>query len=100
MRDDSYTSVSDSAMQSGIQDLSTAHKSLTGSLDELKGQLNASLNEWDGAARTAYTQVQDDWDKSADKMSEIIAKMTSVLTTIGDGYNTNEKKIQNEWSQG
>ncbi|WP_203567891.1 WXG100 family type VII secretion target [Aestuariimicrobium ganziense] len=93
-----FTSVNASAMETGIQDLGQAHKGLTNNLDELKGQLSSSLAQWDGAAREAYADVQRQWDQSAAKMSEIVAKMTSVLGQITEGYASNESKIRGNWS--
>lgn len=93
-----FTLVNSGAMQQGIGDLGQAYKGLTSTLDTLKGQLNTHLSEWDGAAREAYSAAQAEWDASANKMSEIINKMTLVLGQISEGYDTNERTIQNRWS--
>lgn len=92
------TQVNAAAMQSGIQDLGTAYRSLTTNLETLKGELNQSLAQWDGAARQAYTDVQRQWDQSAEKMADITNKMTSVLGQISQGYDDNERNIQGSWS--
>ena len=93
-----FTLVNSSAMQQGIGDLRQAHTNLNSTLDTLKGQLNTNLAEWDGAARQAYSEVQRQWDASAAKMSDIINKMTTVMTSISEGYDSNEKSIQSRWS--
>lgn len=93
-----FTMVNAGAMQAGIGDLTSACGNLESLLNDLKGQLGASLNQWDGAARTAYSDVQRQWDASAAHMHEIIGKMGSVLGQISDGYNTNERQIQGNWS--
>ena len=93
-----FTLVNSSAMQQGIGDLRQAHTNLNSTLDTLKGQLNTNLAEWDGAARQAYSEVQRQWDASAVKMSDIINKMTTVMTSISEGYDSNEKTIQSRWS--
>ncbi|MGA4506876.1 WXG100 family type VII secretion target [Propionibacteriaceae bacterium G1746] len=93
-----FTLVNSSAMQQGIGDLRNAHTQLNSTLDTLKGQLNQNLSEWDGAAREAYTVVQQQWDASAAKMADIINKMTSVMTSISEGYDSNEKSVQSRWS--
>lgn len=94
-----FTSVNAGAMQTGIQDLNNAHRNLTGLLTDLKGELSSSLAEWDGAARAAYADVQRQWDASGDKMSDIVHKMTSVLNSITEGYDQNEKNIQGNWGR-
>lgn len=93
-----FTSVNAAAMSTGIQDLSQANRRLTSDLEELKGQLNSSLNQWDGAAQAAYGEVQRQWDASAQKMNEIVAKMTTVLNSIQEGYHSNESAITSSWA--
>ena len=93
-----FTLVNSAAMQQGIGALRKAHGNLNGTLDTLKGQLNNNLSEWDGAARQAYTEVQRQWDQSATKMSDIVNKMTTVMTSISEGYDANEKSIQSRWN--
>lgn len=91
------TQVNAAAMTTGITDLGQAHKALTDNLETLKGQLNQSLAQWDGAARQAYAEVQQSWDQSADKMAQITNKMTTVLGSISQGYGDNERNIQSNW---
>lgn len=93
-----FTLVNSNAMQEGIGALQNAHSQLTSTLETLKGQLNTNLAEWDGAAREAYTAVQREWDQSANKMAEITNKMRTVLTSISEGYQTNEQSVQANWS--
>lgn len=93
-----FTAVNAAAMQEGIQDLSTAHKSLTEYLDTLDGQLQGSLAKWDGAARSAYGTAKSTWDKAARHMQEVIQKSGSVLSQITENYDSNERKIQSSWS--
>lgn len=95
-----FTLVNQGAMQQGIGALSTAHRGLVSTLETLKGQLSTNLSEWDGAARAAYSEVQAEWDQSANKMGEIIGKMTSVLGQISEGYDTNERGVQSRWNKG
>jgi WXG100 family type VII secretion target len=92
------TQVNAAAMQTGIQDLGQAYKGLTQNLEQLKGELNQSLAQWDGAARQAYADVQQQWDASAQKMADITNKMTLVLGQISQGYDDNERTIQGNWS--
>jgi WXG100 family type VII secretion target len=93
-----FTAVNAAAMQEGIQDLNSAHKSLTDHLDTLDGQLQGSLAKWDGAARSAYTTAKATWDKAARHMQEVIQKSGQVLSQITDNYDSNERKIQSSWS--
>lgn len=93
-----FTSVNAGAMQQGIADLNTAYKALTEQLSTLEGQLNASLAQWDGAARAAYTQAKAEWDAAANHMGDVIAKMQQVMTQISENYDANERAIQGSWA--
>lgn len=93
-----FTSVNAGAMQQGIADLNTAYKALTEQLSTLEGQLNSSLAQWDGAARSAYTQAKAEWDAAANHMGDVIAKMQQVMTQISENYDSNERAIQGSWA--
>lgn len=92
-----FTSVNAGAMQQGIADLNTAYKALTEQLSSLEGQLNASLAQWDGAAREAYRAAKAEWDAAANHMGQVIAKMQQVMTQITENYDANERAIQGSW---
>ncbi|MDN5726835.1 MAG: WXG100 family type VII secretion target [Propionibacteriales bacterium] len=92
------TTVNAGAMQAGIEALSTAYTQTDSTLTTLEGELESSLNEWEGAAREAYTEAKRQWDAAADRMSQVIQKMTGVLTQISDNYQSNERNIQGSWS--
>lgn len=93
-----YSSYSGSALTQGIGDLSEAHKALTDHLETLEGQLNGSLAQWDGDARAAYAAAKAEWDRAANHMGQVIAKMSSTMGQIQEGYDGNERSIQNTWS--
>lgn len=92
-----YTRVNDSAMAQGINDLQQAHTRLTSELSDLEGKLNSSLAQWEGNAREAYREAKARWDAAADKMSQIINTMRTVMTQIQDNYTQNERNVQNSW---
>jgi WXG100 family type VII secretion target len=93
-----FTAVNASAMQEGISDLNQAHKSLTDLLETLESQLQGSLAQWDGDARSAYTTAKATWDKAAHHMQDVIQKSGTVLSQISENYDSNERRIQSSWS--
>lgn len=93
-----YTKVDAGQMQQGIADLTKAHRAVTEYLQSLESELNSSLAQWDGSAREAYSQAKAQWDQAANRMSEVIAKMSSVMTNISDNYGANEANIASSWS--
>ena len=93
-----YTTVNAGAMQQGIGDLRAAYNGTTNTLSTLEGQLNASLAQWDGAAREAYSVAKAKWDAAANHMSQVIDKMTTTLSQISDTYDDTERVNTNLWS--
>lgn len=87
-----------SAMAEGIAALREAQRVLTSDIDELMGQLNVALAQWEEPALRAYQQVQRDWDASAARQEGIIAKMSVILNTISEGYRSSERQNHGTWS--
>lgn len=92
------TVYSQDALQSGITSLRNANKRLTELLDELKGQLNQSLAQWEDNAREAYQIVQVQWEQSAARQNQIIERMPVLLGQISDGYNATEQRNRGVWA--
>ena len=93
-----FTQVNAGAMQQGIGDLQTAYNGTENTLNELEQQLEASLGQWDGAAREAYSVAKAKWDQAAVHMSQVIQKMQTTLTSISDNYDSNERNIEGSWA--
>ena len=92
------TVYSQAAMSDGISALYNAQKTLASLLEELIGQLNASLGMWEDNARNTYQEVQNQWNASADRQQQIVQRMPVLLTQINDGYNATEAKNAGIWS--
>lgn len=92
------TVYSQAAMSDGISALNNAQKTLASLLEELIGQLNASLGMWEDNARNTYQEVQNQWNASADRQQQIVQRMPVLLTQINDGYNATEAKNAGIWS--
>lgn len=87
-----------SGLQDGINSLKRAHKTLVELLETLKGELNQSLGFWEDNARVAYQEVQEEWDRSAARQSDIIERMPVLLGNIADGYDTTERANTARWA--
>lgn len=87
-----------SGLQEGISSLRRAHKELVELLETLKGELNQSLGMWEDNARLAYQEVQESWDRSAARQSEIIERMPVLLGNIADGYDATERSNASRWA--
>ncbi len=87
-----------SGLQDGIASLRRAHKELVDMLETLKGELRQSLGAWEDNARIAYQEVQDEWDRSAQRQNDIIEKMPVLLGNIADGYDATERANASRWA--
>lgn len=87
-----------SGLQDGISSLRRAHKELVEMLETLKGELNQSLGAWEDNARVAYQEVQDEWDRSAQRQNDIIERMPVLLGNIADGYDATERSNASRWA--
>lgn len=87
-----------SGLQEGIASLRRAHKELVELLETLKGELRTSLGQWEDNARLAYQEVQDEWDRSAQRQNDIIERMPVLLGNIADGYDATERSNASRWS--
>ena len=92
------TVYSQAAMSDGISALNNAQKTLANLLEELIGQLNASLGMWEDNARNTYQEVQNEWNASADRQQQIVQRMPVLLSQINDGYNATEAKNAGIWA--
>lgn len=92
------TVYSQAAMSDGISALNNAQKTLANLLEELIGQLNASLGMWEDNARNTYQEVQNQWNASADRQQQIVQRMPVLLSQINDGYNATEAKNAGIWA--
>ncbi len=92
------TVYSQAAMSDGISALNNAQKTLANLLEELIGQLNASLGMWEDNARNTYQEVQNEWNASADRQQQIVQRMPVLLSQINDGYNATEVKNAGIWA--
>ena len=91
------TTYSQDGMNSGIDALRNAHRTFTDLLEELKGQLNTSLAQWEDGARVAYQEEQTRWDQAAAKQQSIVERLPVLLRQISDGYNETERTNTGLW---
>jgi WXG100 family type VII secretion target len=85
-------------MQSGQQNFVAAHKALQSTLDELEGDLQAKLSEWEGAAQQEYLRAKAEWRAAADHMALVISNLGNVLGTGHDNYKGAEQSGVQTWS--
>jgi WXG100 family type VII secretion target len=88
-----FTSYDSGLLQQGISDLQQAHTKVETDLTDLEHEVEGSLAQWEGSARDAYKQAKAQWDASAQRMTQVIQTMQSVMTNIADRYDSNERGV-------
>jgi 6 kDa early secretory antigenic target len=71
--------------------LGNTAKQIEQHLHELEQTLKPLVNSWQGAAQEAYHSAQAEWDKAAQNMQEICAKMGMAVNTANESYQQGEK---------
>lgn len=79
-------------LSQAADDLGQASQKIQSELDELENFLKPLVAAWEGAAQEAYTAAQAEWDKAAQNMQEIAAKMGMAVSAANDSYQQGEKR--------
>jgi len=79
-------------LSQAANDLSGASQKIQAELDELENVLKPLVNTWEGAAQESYRAAQAEWDKAAQNMQEIAAKMGMAVNAANESYQSGEKK--------
>lgn len=79
-------------LSQAADDLGQAASKIQSELDELEGFLKPLVATWEGAAQEAYVAAQQEWDKAAQNMQEIAAKMGMAVSAANESYQQGEKR--------
>ncbi|GAB2650352.1 WXG100 family type VII secretion target [Saccharopolyspora gloriosae] len=79
-------------LSQAADDLGGAATKIQAELDELENMLKPLVASWEGQAQEAYRAAQDEWDKAAQNMIEIAAKMGMAVNAANDSYQAGEAK--------
>ncbi|MCO1576467.1 WXG100 family type VII secretion target [Crossiella sp. SN42] len=84
-------------IQEGQTGCQRAATNMQSKLDDLKANLAPLVATWEGSAAEAYKGHQEKWDRSAQKLQEIINKVAIALGTAHEAYQGNEQKAAGSW---
>lgn len=79
-------------LSQAAHDLEGTAKKIESELHELEQFLKPLVASWEGEAQQAYQAAQDEWDKAAQNMQEICAKMGMAVNAANEAYQQGEKK--------
>jgi early secretory antigenic target protein ESAT-6 len=97
MSGDDYTRANFGALTAGEANFSLAARALRDELSDLEGKLNASLAQWEGDARTFYTQAKAKWDQAAADMQNVVQQLGVAIGDSHGNYQAAEKANTGLW---
>ncbi|SDP12093.1 Proteins of 100 residues with WXG [Actinopolyspora xinjiangensis] len=83
--------VSFEQLSAAAESLSQTATKIQAELDELENTIKPLVETWDGAAQEQYFQAQTAWDKAAQNMQEITAKMGMAVNAANESYQAGER---------
>ncbi|RZS37129.1 WXG100 family type VII secretion target [Herbihabitans rhizosphaerae] len=84
--------VSFAGLAQGAADIDGSSKRIETSLGDLRRQLQALRNSWDGEAQRAYDQKQNQWDTAAHDLKQVLADIAMALRIAGEDYQDGERQ--------
>ncbi len=84
-------------MAQGEQDFVAVFNSLTSTLSDLQRNLESSLAEWTGSARTAYAEAKQTWDQAAEHMATVLNQLGATIGDANSVYQNTERRLSGLW---
>ena len=77
-------------MEKGLEGIRTR-------LDTMKSDLSKYVEQWDGSARQAYSQAQQDWEKQIEECRTLLLDVKQAVVTSKEDYLAGELRNTNMW---
>ncbi|MFC7380841.1 WXG100 family type VII secretion target [Sphaerisporangium rhizosphaerae] len=85
------TLVNFGSMTTGAQDFARQWQAMEGTLQELEGNLDRLLGEWEGDARAAYWAARAQWDAASGRMAALLQQLGAVIQQGHENFHLTEK---------
>lgn len=86
------------ALQNASQHISKAVSTLHSKLSDLESAAGPLVQVWDGTAKQAYAQRQQQWRNAAQDITEILGRIKSALDESTEQYAATERSNTNLFS--
>jgi 6 kDa early secretory antigenic target len=86
------------ALQNASANISKAVNTLHSKLSDLESAAGPLVQVWDGTAKQAYAQRQQQWRSAAQDITEILARIKSALDQSAEQYAATERSNTNLFS--
>ncbi|WKU05733.1 WXG100 family type VII secretion target [Micromonospora sp. HUAS LYJ1] len=81
-----------------LHDMNQINGRISNALDEMERQVERSLQDWTGDARSAYYAAKAEWRGAAGQMTVHLEQARQTLLRISDNYGTTEQRHAKIWN--
>ncbi|MFV2009107.1 MULTISPECIES: WXG100 family type VII secretion target [unclassified Micromonospora] len=81
-----------------LYDMNQINGRIASALAEMERNVERSLEEWTGDARTSYYAAKLQWNQAAQDMSTYLEQARRTLLTISENYGTTEQRHTKIWN--
>ncbi|GLY23758.1 WXG100 family type VII secretion target [Micromonospora sp. NBRC 101691] len=81
-----------------LYDMNRINGQISGSLDDMERNVERSIEQWSGDARSAYHVAKVEWRAAAQQMTVYLEQARQTLLAISDNYGTTEQRHTKIWN--
>lgn len=70
---------------------------IEGELETLKSAIQKLAMEWQGGANEAFQAVQNNWNQSADDLTQVLNRIATAVHAAHDAYAQTEQSNTSAW---
>jgi early secretory antigenic target protein ESAT-6 len=70
---------------------------IEGQLETLRSAINKLAGEWQGGAQDAFRAVENNWNSSADDLTQVLNRIATAVHTASEQYQATENKNTAVW---
>jgi ESAT-6 family protein len=93
-----YTRAVFGSLAQGEADFARIYAQLQQTTQTLESQLNASLDQWDGAAKEAYAVARGKWQAAEANMAAVLNNLRAVAGEANVNYQVTESSNAGLWA--
>ncbi|MCX4703073.1 WXG100 family type VII secretion target [Streptomyces sp. NBC_01373] len=94
---DGYIYVDYNPVEGAADDMVSQSQSIMSILANLEMELSELRNSWIGDDRDVYSDVQAKWDEAVQKIKDLLAMHSGLLTDISANYRYTEQSLSQRW---
>ncbi|WP_179120060.1 WXG100 family type VII secretion target [Streptomyces tsukubensis] len=96
---DGYIYVDYHHAEGAAEDLGGQSQTIMSALANLEMELSDLRNSWIGDDKDVYSDVQAKWDSEVEKIKELLATHSTLLTDISANYRRTERNLSQRWGE-